>query len=128
MNHTLWAAAGARVVALMFAIAGLSACGDRLSNTTARTPKAAGASPSAIVIGTAPGQPTGDPPGTTPVAGNTTYVTKDVEQQAMPVPGQPNDHSNLAAKPPQKAETPDALHSVEAAKSANSGTPAERTP
>ena len=62
----------------------------------------------------------------TPVADNTTYVTKQVEQNAMPVPGQTNDHSNLAVKPPQKAETPGALHSVEEAKKANSGS-SERT-
>jgi hypothetical protein len=55
------------------------------------------------VIGTAPGQPTGDPPGTTPVSANTTEVSKTAEQQSMPLPGQPNDHSNLAPNPSQKA-------------------------
>lgn len=111
MNHTLWAAAGARVVALTFVIAGLAACGDRLSNTTAKTPKADDASPSAVVIGTAPGQPVAEPPGTTPVSSDTTEVTKSVESRVMPLPGQANDHSNLAARPSQKsgeiAKTPE---------------------
>ena len=62
------------------------------------------ADPSAVVIGTAPAEPSGDPPGTTPVAnGNTTEVSKAAEQSAMPLPGQPNDHSNLAPNPSQKA-------------------------
>jgi len=108
--------------AAAFLLAGLSACGERISDTTVKAPKPLEPSPSAVVIGQAPAEPTGDPAGASPVAGNTTYVTKGVDQNAMPVPGQPNDHSNLAAKPPQKAETPEALHSVEQAKKANSGT------
>ena len=120
-NRTLASACAAAIL-----LAGLAGCGERLSDTRAKAPKALEPSPSAVVIGQAPAEPTGDPPGTTPVAANTTYVTKGVEQNAMPVPGQPNDHSNLAVKPPQKAETPDALHSVEEAKKANSGT-SERT-
>src|SRR6185436_4713217 len=106
MNHTLWTAAGARVLAMAFVIAGLAACSERVT-TTSKGRESAAPESSAVVIGTAPAQPTGDPPGTTPVASDTTYVTKSVESQAMPVPGQPNDHSNLAVKPPQKAETPD---------------------
>ena len=117
MNHILWAAAGARVVALTFVIAGLAACGDRLSHSASKAPKAADASPSAIVIGTAPAQPTGDPPGTTPVSSDTTEVTKSVESSAMPQPGQPNDHSNLAAKPSQKSE--EIAKTLEEAKQAN---------
>lgn len=124
MNHTLWAAAGARVVALMFVIAGLSACGDRLSNTTAKTPRANAASPSAVVIGTAPGQPGGETTGTTAVASNTTEVTKSVESVVMPQPGQANDHSNEAAKPSQKAE--EIAKTPEEGKRANDGKP-ERT-
>ena len=116
MNHRLWSSVAARVIAVTFVIAGVAAC-DRKDVTT----HSAEMSPSAQVIGVEPAPPTGDPPGTTPVSSNTTYVTKAVESEAMPVPGQPNDHSNLAAKPPQKAETPGALHSVEEAKKANSG-------
>ena len=125
MNHILWAAAGARVVALTFVIAGLTACGDRLANPTAKAPTVAAASPSAVVIGTTPGQPTADPPGTTPVSSDTTEVTKSVESAAMPQPGQPNDHSNLAAKPSQKSE--EIAKTPEEAKSANDGK-TERTP
>ncbi len=125
MNHTVWAAAGARVVALMFVIAGLTACGERLSNTTARTPKPADASPSAIVVGTAPGQPVAEPAGTTPVSSETTEVTKPVETVVMPQPGQANDHSNEAAKPSQKAE--EIAKTPEEGKRANDGKP-ERTP
>ena len=124
MNHTLWAAAGARVVALMFVIAGLSACGDRLSNTTAKTPRAEGASPSAVVVGTAPGQPGGETAGTTPASSYTTEVTKSVETAAMPQPGQANDHSNEAAKPSQKAD--EIAKTPEEGKRANEGKP-ERT-
>ena len=104
MNHKLWNSVGARVLALTFVLAGLTACGDRISNTdTGTAPKAAAASPSAVVIGTAPGQPTGDTHAP-PVASNTTEVTKSVESASMPQPGQANDHSNLARMPSQKAE------------------------
>ena len=104
MNHTVWAAAGARVLAMAFVIAGLAACSDRVT-TSSKGRESAAPESSAVVIGTAPAQPTGDPPGTTPVAsGTTTEVTKSVESSAMPQPGQPNDHSNLAPKPSQKAD------------------------
>ena len=120
MNHQLWTTAGARVLALMFVVAGLSACGERISNTnTGKAPKAVEASPSTVVIGQAPAAPTGDPPGTTPVAGSTTEVTKSVESNAMPQPGQPNDHSNVAPLPSQKAD--EIAKTVAEGKSANNG-------
>ena len=120
MNHQLWTTTGARVLALMFVVAGLAACGERISNThTGKAPKAADPSPSAVVIGQAPAAPTGDPAGTTPVAGNTTEVTKSVESAAMPQPGQPNDHSNVAPMPSQKAD--EIAKTVEEGKSANNG-------
>jgi hypothetical protein len=103
MNHKLWSSVGARVLALSFILTGASACGERLSDVSARTPAATPPSPSAIVIGTAPAQPSGDPPGTTPVGAQTTEVGKGAESNAMPLPGQPNDHSNLAPNPSQKA-------------------------
>jgi hypothetical protein len=120
MNHNIWTSAGARVIALTFVL-GLAACGERISNTdTGKAPKAADASPSAVVIGTAPAQPTGDPPGTTPVAaGTASDVSKSVESNSMPQPGQPNDHSNLAAKPSQKAD--EMAKTPAEAKTANSG-------
>jgi hypothetical protein len=39
----------------------------------------------------------------------------------MPQPGQPNDHSNLAATPSQKAEHQDVLKSPAAAAQSNNG-------
>ncbi len=103
MNHKLWTSVGARVLAVSFVLAGLTACGERLSDTASRTPTPTAADASAVVIGTAPGQPLGDPPGTTPVSANTTEVSKAVESTSMPLPGQPNDHSNLARNPSQSA-------------------------
>ena len=123
MNHTLWTAAGARVLAMAFVIAGLAACSERVT-TSSKGRESAAPESSAVVIGTAPAQPTGDPPGTTPVASSTTTteVTKSVESASMPQPGQPNDHSNLAPKPSQKAD--EMATTVEEGKTANAG---ERT-
>lgn len=127
MNHQLWSATGARVLAIAFTAAGLAACGDRISDTHAKAaPKPLAPSPSAVVIGQAPADPTGDPPGTTPVAGNTTEVTKSVESQSMPQPGQPNDHSNLASKPSQKSE--EIAKSPQEGDRANSGNLSGKTP
>jgi len=123
MNHTVWAAAGARVLAMAFVVAGLAACSERVT-TTSKGRESAAPESSAVVIGTAPAQPTGDPPGTTPVSSSsaTTEVTKSVESASMPQPGQPNDHSNLAPKPSQKAD--EMATTVEEGKTANAG---ERT-
>ncbi len=88
---------GAMVAVL--ALASLAACGDHNRDANP-LPKA---DASAVVIGKAPAEPSGDPPGTTPVSANTTEVSKGAEQSAMPLPGQPNDHSNLAPNPSQKA-------------------------
>jgi hypothetical protein len=109
-------------VAAALAVASLAAC-ERHHNDGPPAPLAA--SPSAQVIGVAPAPPTGDPPGTTPVSANTTEVSKAVEQQSMPLPGQPNDHSNLARLPSENAETQDVNKSPAAAKQANSGPPAD---
>jgi hypothetical protein len=116
MNHQLWNSVGARVIAVTFILAGLSACDRHVSTRTAA------ASPSAQLIGTVPAPPTGDPPGTTPVA-QPSEVSKAVETTSMPLPGQPNDHSNLASKPSQNADAQEVLKSPEAAKTANSGAP-----
>ena len=117
MNHTLWNKAGARVVAMAFLIAGLAAC-DR-DHLSSKAPEPNAPSPSAVVIGTAPAQPTGDPPGTTPVTGNTSEVTKPVETNSMPQPGQPNDHSNVAPMPSQKSG--EIARTPEQADTANAG-------
>src|SRR5688500_7003811 len=99
MNHKLCASVAARVVALSFVIAGVAACGERLFNTSSKTPKPTATSPSAVVIGQAPAEPGSAPAGTgdaqaTPPA-NSTEVSKSVESGSMPLPGQPNDHSNV---------------------------------
>jgi hypothetical protein len=121
MNHRLWTLVGARVLALSFVLAGATAYGNRISNTSSKTPPAQAASPSAVVIGTAPAQPSGDPPGTSPVAPDTTEVSKAVESNSMPLPGQPNDHSNVAPKPSQTADSVDSLKSPAVAAQANNG-------
>ena len=130
MNHRLWTLVGARVLALSFVLAGATACGERISNTSSKTPPAQAASPSAVVIGTAPAQPTAsEPPGTTPVTSVNTNseMSKSVESNSMPLPGQPNDHSNVAPKPSQATEGADALKSPAAAAEANNGERQQRT-
>ena len=89
----------AGLIVAVVALASLAAC-DEHNRDANPLPKA---DPSAVVIGRAPAEPSGDPAGTTPVAVNTTEVSKGAEQSAMPLPGQPNDHSNLASNPSQKA-------------------------
>jgi hypothetical protein len=95
---------GAALVAV-FALSGLAACGQHHDETR----QAAAADPSAVVIGTVPGPAVADPPGTTPVDSNTTEVSKTQERTAMPMPGQPNDHSNVATGPSQRAGTTEAV-------------------
>ncbi len=113
---------GAHAVVCLFLVAGLVACGERISDTRVKATEPGKVSPSAVVIGQAPAEPTGDPAGTSPVAGGTTEVTKAVESNAMPQPGQPNDHSNLASRPSQKAG--EIATTTEEGKASNSG---ERT-
>ena len=124
MNHRLWTMAAARVLAMSFLIAGAAACGDRVNTSKNSTPPSNAASPSAVVIGTAPAQPSGaEPPGTTPVSNVNTNseMSKSVESNSMPLPGQPNDHSNVAPKPSQTADSVDSLKSPAAAAQANNG-------
>ena len=129
MNHKLWTLVGARVLALSFILAGATACGDRVT-TSSKAPPSQAASPSAVVIGTAPAQPTGaEPAGTSPVNGVNTNseMSKSVESNSMPLPGQPNDHSNVAPKPSQEASSADVLKSPAAAAQANNGERQERS-
>jgi hypothetical protein len=114
----------ANAIALALVTAGLAACSER--HASDGPPHPAAASPSAVLIGTAPAAPTGDPPGTTAVSAPS-EVSKPVETAAMPLPGQPNDHSNLAASPSQKAESETVLKNPGEAKKANSETPAKGT-
>jgi hypothetical protein len=79
-------------------------------------------SPSAVVIGVAPGEPSVPPDSAgTPVGETKTELTAAVDSQAMPLPGQANDHSNVAREPSQKSGNEGALQSVEKAKAANDG-------
>lgn len=113
MNHKLWNAAGARVIAASFVLAGVTACGERLSDTHAKAAPSTPASSSAVLVGTAPAQPSGDPPGTTPVesqhtantpgSNTTTEISKTEETQQKPQEGDNHAYSSLAEKNPQKA-------------------------
>ena len=64
-------------LAAALALAGLSACNEHHTKVVTAP---AGASPAGQLIGTPPAQPTGDPPGTTPVTANA-EVTKTAEAQ-----------------------------------------------
>ena len=104
MNHQLWSSAAARVMAAAFLVATAAACGDKISDVSSGTPAASPASPSAQVIGVKPAEPTGDPAGTTPVAGNTSDVTKREETTQKPQEGDNHSYSTLAPNTPQKAD------------------------
>ena len=95
---------GAALVAVL-ALSGLAACGQRYDEVR----QAAAPDSSAVVIGTIPGPATADPPGTTPVDLAATKMSKAQERTMMPMPGQPNDHSNSATGPSQRAGTTEAV-------------------
>jgi hypothetical protein len=100
-NVTLTRRAALLVAAVAFA--GLAAC-ERHSDVPPgpSTPDA-----SAQVIGTPPAPPTGDPPGTTPVAPGTTQVTKQEETTQKPQEGDDHSYSTVAPNSPQKADGKD---------------------
>jgi hypothetical protein len=104
MNHQLWKSVGTRVIALAFVIAGVAACHDRISDVSSGTPAATAATPSSQVVGTAPAQPSGDPPGTTPVASHTSDVTKAEESNSKPQEGDDHSYSSVAPNNPQKSD------------------------
>jgi hypothetical protein len=111
-NNPFAPAVRALVAALV--LAGLAACGDRISDTRAKAPHPAAASPSAVVIGQAPAEPSGDPPGTTPVASHTTEITKTEETTQKPQEGDNHSYSTVAPVTPQKADRND--HAVQRGK------------
>ena len=86
-------------LALIAAAATLAACDKKPGTRTALAPD-----PSAQVIGTPPAPPTGDPPGTTPVASNTTTITKDEEINKKPQEGDNHSYSSVAVNNPQKGD------------------------
>ena len=113
MNHQIWTLAGARVIAAAFVIAGAAACGERDTNLSSRDADGASqatksglpsdASPSAVVIGTAPAQPTGDTPQTTSSAEAQSQLSKSQEVNAMPREGDNHSYSTTDPNSPQKA-------------------------
>ena len=103
MNHALWKATGARVLAMTFIIAGVAAC-DRGDNQV-RQP--ASASPSAVVIGTTPAEPAtakADTAQVTPPAGARSDVGKQAESTKRPIEGDNHSYSTVAPTTPQKAD------------------------
>ena len=97
-------ARGAHTFAALLLAAGLAACGERISDTHVKGPQPANAEPSAVVVGQAPAAPTGDPPGTTPVAPNTTEISKFEETTQKPQEGDNHSYSTTAPVTPQKAD------------------------
>jgi hypothetical protein len=95
---------GAYTFAALLLAAGLAACGERLSDTRVKAPDASKPESSAVVVGQAPAAPTGDPPGTTPVAGNTTEISKTEETTQKPQEGDNHSYSTTAKVTPQKAD------------------------
>jgi hypothetical protein len=113
-----WAA---KAFVLTLGAVAIVACEKRLDSAGKVTDSKQVASSSAVLVGTVPAPPTvaeGSPPETTPVnpnqplkdnpntwspADSSKEMSKSEESQSMPMPGQPNDHSNLAADPSQRA-------------------------
>jgi len=101
------------------AVLALSACEKRLDQSKSSTPSQIAATGTAgNLVGTTPAPPTGPEGATTPVDPNkpltetaqttssaeaSKELTKGEESRSMPLPGQPNDHSNLASDASQKA-------------------------
>ncbi len=107
MNHKLWSATGARVIAMTFVLAGVVACGENISDTSARGPSDNPASPSAVVIGQAPvdpAKPAGDTAQVTEPAGAKGELSKSEESTTRPREGDNHSYSTLDPVTPQKAE------------------------
>jgi len=107
------------ILAALAALA-LGACERRLDTSSAVAPvKLAAAGTSGNLIGTVPAPPTNpegvettpvdankpltETPQTTSTADGSKELSKGEESQSMPLPGQPNDHSNVAPDASQKA-------------------------
>jgi hypothetical protein len=103
--------------AAILALSGLAACDSH--HDAVRQGVAPDAS--AVVIGTAPAAPTGDPPGTIAVDPGTTDVAALPQHVATPLPGQANDHSNLSSAPSQRAGTSQANPASDAAAASADG-------
>lgn len=86
------------VLGAALALAGLAAC-DRGGGS----PPAATPDPSAQTINVPAAAPTGDTPGTTPVTGNESDLTKGESRSQMPLEGQNHNYSSVAPHQSQKA-------------------------
>jgi len=91
----------AGIAAAALGLVALTACHEHHTTTVASAPAAA--SPSAQLIGTPPAPPTGNTPETTPVAPNTTEVSKAEETTKKPSEGDNHSYSSVAPANPQKA-------------------------
>jgi hypothetical protein len=80
------------------ALAGLAACDRGNDGAPSATPAA-----SEQTINVKPAPPTGDPPGTTPVTGNESDLTKQQSNSQMPLEGQNHNYSSVAPTQSQKA-------------------------
>jgi hypothetical protein len=107
MNHALWKATGARVLAMTFIIAGVAAC-DRGDRNDAEVRQPAAASPSAVVIGTPPAEPAAVKTETAQTAPTSSAAQSDVSAKAestkRPIEGDNHSYSTLAPTTPQKAD------------------------
>jgi hypothetical protein len=104
MNHALWKATGARVLAMTFIIAGAAAC-DRGNDRNVGQPNSA--SPSAVVVGTPPAEPA--PKTETAQTAPTSEAAKSdvgavAESTKRPIEGDNHSYSTVAPVTPQKAE------------------------
>ena len=86
------------VLGAVAALAALAACDREPHGTASATPD-----PSAQTINVKPAPPTGDPPGTTPVAGNQSDLTQTQSQSQMPLEGQNHNYSSVAPIQSQKS-------------------------
>jgi hypothetical protein len=104
MKTIQWTA-GTRAVALSFVLAAAVGCGERLSDTSTKSPKPLAASPSAVVIGTAPADPqaSADTAQTTSPAGAQGELTKREESMDRPKEGDNHSYSTLDPTSTQKA-------------------------
>jgi hypothetical protein len=95
---------GIVILALAFATVGLSACNDEPADIATIETQS--------YIGTKPAPPTAPTETPTPIepnqpaqssTSNESTISKEKQSKDMPLPGQANDHSNLAPNPTQKS-------------------------
>jgi len=103
----------AKAVVLGLGAVAIVACEKRLDSAGKPDENKQVASSSAVVVGTTPAEPTpplGALPQTTSSADASKELTQGEESKAMPLPGQPNDHSSLAPDASQRAGQQDPLN------------------